>query len=68
MSQEERLEWGKQFANFSSSAQEYEKAMEETESYYDRPGGYKEFKEKYSNLYFLKRGMITERIYHMKMI
>jgi hypothetical protein len=56
MSQEERLEWDKQFANFSSTAQEYEKAMEEAESYYDRPGGYEEFKEKYSNLYFPEEG------------
>ncbi len=56
MTEDERLNWNKKLTNFNSMAQEYEKAMEEAESYCDRAGGYEEFKEKYNNLYFPEEG------------
>lgn len=56
MSTEERLAWNEKLNNFTSVAQEYEIAMQEAESYYDRPGGYEEFKAKYNNLYFPEEG------------
>lgn len=56
MSLEERLAWNEKLNNFTSAAQEYEKAMLEAESYYDRPGGYEEFKAKYNKLYFPEEG------------
>ncbi|OAV66778.1 hypothetical protein Barb6_02517 [Bacteroidales bacterium Barb6] len=34
----------------------YDEAMSEAESYYDREGGYEEFKSKYSSLYFPEEG------------
>lgn len=37
---------------FTSLYDTYTQAMKEAESYYDREGGYEQFKEKYSTLYF----------------
>lgn len=56
MSMDERNEWSEQLTNFTSAAQLYEQAMAEAESYYDRPGGYEEFKAKYNMLYFPEYG------------
>lgn len=56
MSLDEKLKWNRQYIEISSIVQEYEKAMTEAESYYDRAGGYEEFKLKYSNLYFPEEG------------
>lgn len=42
--------------DFCSLYDYYVEAMNEAESYYDRPGGYEEFKEKYSMLYFPEQG------------
>lgn len=41
-----------QLDGFNSLYDTYVDAMVNAESYYDREGGYKEFKEKYSSLYF----------------
>lgn len=41
---------------FHSLYDDFKNAMNEAESYYDRPGGYEEFKEKYSMLYFPEEG------------
>lgn len=41
---------------FNSLYDLYEDAMNEAESYYDREGGYEEFKEKYASLYFPEYG------------
>ena len=41
---------------FHSIYDDYINAMDEAESYYDRPGGYEEFKEKYPMLYFPEEG------------
>ena len=41
---------------FHSIYDDYINAMNEAESYYDRPGGYEEFKEKYPMLYFPEEG------------
>lgn len=41
---------------FHSLYDDFVNAMDEAESYYDRPGGYQEFKEKYSMLYFPEEG------------
>jgi|LSQX01.1.fsa_nt_gb hypothetical protein len=56
MSLDERLEWTEELTDFNSIAQIYEQAMAEAENYYDRQGGYEEFKDKYSNLYFPEEG------------
>jgi hypothetical protein len=37
---------------FYSIYQNFDEAMSEAESYYDREGGYEEFKQKYASLYF----------------
>lgn len=42
--------------DFKSLYDIFESAMNEAESYYERPGGYEEFKEKYSALYFPEEG------------
>lgn len=52
----ERTEWTEKISNFNSIAQIYDQAMAEAESYYDRPGGYEEFKAKYNMLYFPEEG------------
>jgi hypothetical protein len=41
---------------FNSLFNIFSKAMDEAESYYDRSGGYEEFKAKYSALYFPEEG------------
>ena len=41
---------------FHSLYDDFTNAMNEAESYYDRLGGYEEFKEKYSMLYFPEEG------------
>ncbi|WP_293712583.1 DUF4848 domain-containing protein [uncultured Parabacteroides sp.] len=43
-------------AGFRSMYDVFVEAMNEAESYYDREGGYEEFKEKYSSLYFPEEG------------
>lgn len=42
--------------DFHSLHDIFTEAMEEAENYYDRKGGYEEFKEKYSALYFPEEG------------
>lgn len=43
-------------AGFRSMYDVFVEAMNEAENYYDREGGYEEFKEKYSSLYFPEEG------------
>ena len=43
-------------AGFTSMYDNFNQAMKEAESYYDREGGYEEFKAKYSTLYFPEEG------------
>jgi hypothetical protein len=52
MTMEEKKNWYANLENFTSMSQLYEQALEEAESYYDREGGYEEFKVKYAFLYF----------------
>nr|WP_297166252.1 DUF4848 domain-containing protein [uncultured Dysgonomonas sp.] len=56
MSLDEKLQWNKEYEEIYSIVQEYNKAMVEAESYYERAGGYEEFKAKYPNLYFPEEG------------
>lgn len=42
--------------DFVSLYEEFEQAMKEAESFYDREGGYEEFKVKFPNLFYPERG------------
>jgi hypothetical protein len=42
--------------DFKSMYDEYKEAMNVAESYYEREGGYEEFKEKYPNFYYPEEG------------
>ncbi len=57
MTAEEQKEWASEnLEDFVSIRDIYDQAMEEAESYYDREGGYEEFKEKYPTLYYPEEG------------
>ena len=45
-----------QLDGFHSMYDDYVNALNEAESYYERHGGYEEFKEKYSMLFFPEEG------------
>jgi len=57
MTPEEQKQWASEnLEGFVSMKDIYDQAMEEAESYYDREGGYEEFKEKYPTLYYPEEG------------
>lgn len=56
MTSEEQKEWIAQLGGFESLKDIYNQAMLEAESYYDREGGYEEFKAKYPMFYYPEEG------------
>ncbi len=56
MTKYEQADWLAKLQGFTSLSELYEYALDEAESYYERPGGYEEFKAKYPMLYYPEEG------------